>query len=248
MNLIYSMITSVFIMAGVWLIALLQPNAAEAKPALSSLTDIDDVDLFVKDAFMAANLAQSDVDGEQEVQATKLSEGGSKFASHPREQEKGESGISSLIDESSSSMSPRSGMHSNVDAHKLKIVGDTRDLPLTQLDTLWQTFNNNQALNGLLRRAPSKVYVYYRTFSASYGAALVTIGYDQTELMQQTPAITLKKHQFEPILEKGRYNNKTLASAWQQFDYSKGPQSVLEVHYLLPDGSTDSSELYVSYQ
>lgn len=258
MNLIPSMITSFCIIAVIWGIALLQPNAALAHSTHTVPVTSDDADLFIKDTFMATSMANS----ERKTQAAMLAVQTSKKQDVVQTQQgrdlTGQSSSGLLLGQHAQSQPPQSqrpqpqlrasSPSEAIEPHLISMAGNTKRLVLTELDSLWQTFNHNRELTASLLRTPSKVYVYYRAFSASYDSALVTIGYDHRELEQQIPVLSINKSQFEPILNQGGYDNATLVMAWQKFDYSRGPTSVLEVHYLLPDGSTEFSELLVSYQ
>lgn len=130
----------------------------------------------------------------------------------------------------------------------LEIVGNTQTTMLSQLGALLAAFSVNESVNTKLYQQPSKIYIYYRNFSPSYDSATITVGYDKSELIGPSTGVDLPAGSFTPLLYKGDYQDADIVNAWQDIDYGKNPQAVLEIHYLNKDGSTAQNELFVSYQ
>lgn len=130
----------------------------------------------------------------------------------------------------------------------IEIVGNTQTTSLSNLDALLVAFSANESINAKLYQQPSKIYIYYRDFSPSFDSAKITVGYNKTELVGPTRGAGLPSVKFETLLNKGDYTDTDIVNAWQNIDYGKNPQAVLEVHYLNKDGSTGKNELLVSYE
>lgn len=128
------------------------------------------------------------------------------------------------------------------------IIGNTQTTKLADLNSLMSAFNNNDSVNDKLYQMPSKLYVYYRNFSANYDSATITIGYNKAELIAARGGIELPAGGFEIILEKSKHSEPEILKAWQKIDYGSSPQAVIEVHYLNEEGITAQTELLVSYQ
>lgn len=130
----------------------------------------------------------------------------------------------------------------------IAIVGNTQTTKLTELDSLISSFNANESVQAKLYKQPSKVFVYYRDFSSSYDSATITVGYNKKELVGPGSGVSLPATNYESLLKKGNYSDMDTVKAWQNINYRKNPQSVLEIHYFDKDGSMGKSELLVSYE
>lgn len=130
----------------------------------------------------------------------------------------------------------------------IEIVGNTQSATLSDLNSLMEAFNNNASINAKLYQTPSKVYIFYRNFSANFDTATITVGYNSSELIGKSTGVKLPAERFDNILPKGNHTGAESLQAWQDIDYGKNPQAVIEVHYLNKDGMTAQSELFVSYE
>lgn len=127
------------------------------------------------------------------------------------------------------------------------LVGVSQKISLAQLPMLWQAFNDKASLHQLLRKKPSRIYVYYRQFSALYDEATVTIGYDVKELLQPEIQTTLPEMSLQQVVLSDPYQEVQLGNAWQTIDYRQGVQAVVEVHELGADSEIKRSAMFVAY-
>lgn len=145
-------------------------------------------------------------------------------------------------------LSSRQSVNKALDFVDVTIVGNTQSTRLTEVSGLISALNNNESVNAKLYQTPSKLYIFYRNFSANYDSATITVGYDKSELVGATSGVTLPEQHFENLLPKGHYSDSSAVKAWQDIDYGKKPQAVIEVHYLNNKGTPEQSEIFVSYE
>ncbi|KZN68740.1 hypothetical protein [Pseudoalteromonas luteoviolacea] len=130
----------------------------------------------------------------------------------------------------------------------LMIEGNTATLATAQVEQLWRELSNNKRLNQKLLRNPSAIYVYYRDFSANYDSATVTVGYSSTDLSQAKTATTIASATYDSLLEKKKYTPSQLSSAWQEIDYRRNLERVIEIHYLSENSEVLATEVLVKYK
>ncbi|TMP37311.1 hypothetical protein [Pseudoalteromonas rubra] len=129
----------------------------------------------------------------------------------------------------------------------LIISGNTATLPTDKVQRLWQEFNTNTALNSRLIKQPLAVYVVYKDFSANFEQATITIGYSIDTLSSADDTVTLNAAQYERLLSKKKHTIQDIALAWQDIDYRRPINRVVEIHYLSEHSEITSSELLVNY-
>ncbi|MCO7191405.1 MULTISPECIES: hypothetical protein [unclassified Pseudoalteromonas] len=129
----------------------------------------------------------------------------------------------------------------------LIISGNTATLPTDKVQRLWQEFNTNTALNSQLIKQPLAVYVVYKNFSANFEQATVTIGYSIDALSSADDTVTLDAARYEQLLSRKKHSVQDIALAWQEIDYRRPIERVVEIHYLSDHSAITSSELLVDY-
>ncbi|TMP26885.1 hypothetical protein CWB99_17460 [Pseudoalteromonas rubra] len=129
----------------------------------------------------------------------------------------------------------------------LVISGNTATLPTDKVQQLWQDFNTNTALNSRLIKQPLAVYVLYKDFSANFAQATITIGYSIDALSSAEDTVTLDAARYEPLLSRKKHSVQDIALAWQEIDYRRPINRVVEIHYLSDHSTITSSELLVGY-
>ena len=127
------------------------------------------------------------------------------------------------------------------------INGISAHLPMTEVNNLWQAFNNSQTLTNQLKKQPKAVYVLYQDFSADFSKAEITIGY-ASDLIRQPSELVALDNNYQNLLPRAKYSDGQLASVWRKIDYRKAISSVLEIHYLDDNNAVTSNEVLVSYQ
>ncbi|MDK2596606.1 hypothetical protein [Pseudoalteromonas obscura] len=130
----------------------------------------------------------------------------------------------------------------------MSISGVQQKIAIKHIAKLWETFENQQALNKNLLRYPRKISVYYQNFSQDFQQAEISIGYLSDIVRSANQSTTIQGGRYERVLQKAAHSNEELADAWKKIDYRKNLQSVLEIHYLDASGHPVSSEFMVNYK
>ncbi|MCF2857241.1 hypothetical protein L1286_07160 [Pseudoalteromonas sp. SMS1] len=131
---------------------------------------------------------------------------------------------------------------------ELVIEGNTATLATSQVEQLWRELSNNKRLNQKLLRNPTTIYVYYRDFSANYDSATVTVGYATTDLSHTKAATTIASAKYGNLLKKKKYTPSQLSKAWQEIDYRRNLEHVIEIHYLSENSEVLATEVLVNYK
>ncbi|WDE09558.1 hypothetical protein [Thalassomonas haliotis] len=143
-----------------------------------------------------------------------------------------------------SKVSTQTALNSNM----MTISGVSQTLKLDEISAVWQRFDNNKALYGRLKALPEKIYVYYRDFSSNYQMANVTIGYDQETLSGSSDSVAVNMARYNTVLAEKHHSKAQVLAAWQNIDYSKAVDSVLEVHSLDKTSQIVATTMLVSYK
>ncbi|MCG7561095.1 hypothetical protein [Pseudoalteromonas sp. McH1-42] len=129
----------------------------------------------------------------------------------------------------------------------LVISGTTAVMPTSQVQQLWQDFKADTSLNRKLTKQPKAVYVFYRDFSANFEQSTITIGYSVDTLSSVNQSVTLSAARYERLLPRKKYSNQDIARAWQNIDYRRPINRVIEIHHLSEHSAIVSSELLIEY-
>lgn len=155
--------------------------------------------------------------------------------------------ISAKVEATSSQVNEQSKSSYTTALYNLAITGVSERISLSNIDLLWQTFEDKTILHARLVKQPSKVYVYYRNFSKNYQSADVSIGYLTEIVKPATKATAQLRGTYQQLLKKAVYTSAELATAWQKIDYRKQVHSVVEVHYLDKNSQPTSTQVLVKY-
>lgn len=142
---------------------------------------------------------------------------------------------------------PQSNLN-EVEKGSFLIDGISQKIAVSEVNTLWEHFNNAKQLHNRLRKQPSSIIVFYTDFSDNYQTANVTIGYNASDLKSPVAPIKVSKGKYTTLLKRDSYTNNQIAQSWSSINYQKAPIAVLEIHTLNANGETNSSELYVKYE
>lgn len=137
---------------------------------------------------------------------------------------------------------------SDFSVQQLAIHGLNQTSLLSNVNQLWQDFQMEQSYHSGLTHQPKRIYVLYRHFSADYGMADITIGYDVSTLVGHRDGVAVPEKAYQQVLNKQQYSNTQLQQGWKKLDYRKAPKVVLEVHHLRPDNQVSATEMFVAYQ
>lgn len=128
------------------------------------------------------------------------------------------------------------------------LVSVTRTIAISEVGSLWTSFTSSPRLNQSLTRSPDRVFVFYRNFSSDFQSAKVSIGYSEDVMGKTETDTRVPAGRYQAVLARGAHTDAKLASAWQNIDFRKPLNSVVEIHYLNDQGATVTSEMLVDYQ
>lgn len=129
----------------------------------------------------------------------------------------------------------------------VELVGVSQRVALTQVNQVWQSFRDNQHLLRALKSNQFDVYAVYRNFNNNFTEADLDIGYQRSALndsVKVTASLPVGKR--VQLLPSGQHNDLTIASVWQNIDYSREIIAVIERHQI--DGEQDLVSVDVIYQ
>lgn len=135
------------------------------------------------------------------------------------------------------------------------VQGITKTLPLDSISDFWQEFEQQFIDTNKLPQNLDRLVVLYQEINSDYTQAKVTIGY-----ITETGDLTKKRagkdnivtipsiEKAQLLLEKGDYSKIELSDAWQQINYKRSVDVLIETHYLTPQGLPKSSQLSIYYK
>ncbi|MBO9490936.1 hypothetical protein J7384_11255 [Endozoicomonas sp. G2_1] len=129
----------------------------------------------------------------------------------------------------------------------VELVGVSQRVALTQVNQVWQSFRDNQHLLRALKSNQFDVYAVYRNFNNNFTEADLDIGYQRSALndsVKVTASLPVGKR--VQLLASGQHNDLTIASVWQNIDYSREIIAVIERHQI--DAEQDLVSVDVIYQ
>lgn len=221
MNLTMSIFTSIAIAVAVWFVVWLQPNAM-ANSALGNSAPMQD-----QPAAQSSN--------HQTSSNTKAMTSVKKDKS-----EVSVKGIATSIVENTA-VKPATPIK------PVELVGVSQRVALTQVNQVWQSFRDNQHLLRALKSNQFDVYAVYRNFNNNFTEADLDIGYQRSALndsVEVTASLPVGKR--VQLLPSGQHNDLTIASVWQNIDYSREIIAVIERHQI--NGEQDLVSVDVIYQ
>lgn len=106
------------------------------------------------------------------------------------------------------------------------VVGIRRTTELMKAETVWQEFSNNKALSDQLDSYTVSVFAIYSDFNSDYSQATISIGYNKPGMNGNKYPIPTGD--IKPLLKPSKYGNNDLFNAWQDIDYSRAVEAVVE--------------------
>ncbi|MBB6520734.1 hypothetical protein [Pseudoteredinibacter isoporae] len=106
------------------------------------------------------------------------------------------------------------------------VVGIQRTTALMKADTVWQEFSNNKTLSNQLDSYTVSVFAIYSNFNSDFSQATISIGYDKSGMKGNSYPIP--SGDITPLLKPSNYGNNDLFNAWQDIDYSRAVEAVVE--------------------
>ena len=128
------------------------------------------------------------------------------------------------------------------------ILGVEQEILISNVDSLWSEFAQQNALHKKLIDYPSATYVLYRNISDDFSRANITVGYDSRELKGRLSGSLLPKGQYQTVIADSRLSSEQLESAWKKLDFSKDILAVVERHQLNKRGEVISVSMQVLYK
>ena len=132
--------------------------------------------------------------------------------------------------------------------------GVTETLPLESVGTLWGDFEHIIAEQNKLPANWDTIIVLYQSLNSDFTEATVTIGFPSTNNSATSHSATnnlvalpaIEKAQL--LLKRGKYSEPELIDAWQQINFQRQVDALVEIHYLNTQGEPESSQLSVYYK
>lgn len=127
--------------------------------------------------------------------------------------------------------------------------GVTKTLPLESINTLWDEFERIVTQQNKLPANWGTVIVLYQNLNSDFTEATVTIGFPSSTNSSADNVVVLPEVEKSlPLLERGKYSEAELVDAWQQINFQRQVEALVEIHYLTPQGEPESSQLSVYYK
>ncbi|CAM3749004.1 GyrI-like domain-containing protein [Parendozoicomonas haliclonae] len=127
------------------------------------------------------------------------------------------------------------------------LAGITKQVPMTEINSLWQEFYAQTGLHELVSNKQPSIYVLYQDISEGFDNARITIGYDVRDLKSTIETQPVPRGSYQTLLPAGKYSHEELYG-WSDLDYSKGTEAILEQHKVDPSGQVISTSLLVLYR
>lgn len=136
---------------------------------------------------------------------------------------------------------------SNTTNSAITIAGVSATIELNDINSLWQRFSDDSALQEQVSVKTPTIYVIYQNLNSDYSNAKVSIGYDARHLAQQTLAqlVELPTASQESLLQYGQHSNDALLNAWERLDNNRLVEYIIETHEV---GNIITSKIDVAYQ
>ncbi|GAA6150876.1 hypothetical protein [Pseudoteredinibacter isoporae] len=106
------------------------------------------------------------------------------------------------------------------------VVGIQRTTELMKADTVWQEFSNNKTLSDQLNSYTVSVFAIYSDFNSDFSRATISIGYNKANMSGEHYPIP--SGDIKTLLKPSKYGNNDLFNAWQDIDYSRAVEAVVE--------------------
>ena len=132
--------------------------------------------------------------------------------------------------------------------------GVTETLPLESVGTLWGDFERMIVEQNKLHANWDTIIVLYQNLNSDFTEATVTIGFPSTgnsatDNSATNNLVALPEIEIaQPLLKRGKYSESELIDAWQQINFQRQVDALVEIHYLNPHGEPESSQLSVYYK
>ena len=132
--------------------------------------------------------------------------------------------------------------------------GVTKTLPLESVGTLWGDFERMIVEQNKLHANWDTIIVLYQNLNSDFTEATVTIGFPSTgnsatDNSATNNLVALPEIEIaQPLLKRGKYSESELIDAWQQINFQRQVDALVEIHYLNQQGEPESSQLSVYYK
>lgn len=125
----------------------------------------------------------------------------------------------------------------------------SRTVALENVPSLWREFEKQLPLQENLPTSSDRFVALYKNFSSDFTQADVTIGVglDQRESHSRSLVLPSTPNK-QQILTRGQYSATDLENAWQEINFTKPIEAVVETHYINLLGQEVSSQLVVYYK
>lgn len=125
----------------------------------------------------------------------------------------------------------------------------SRNVPFDNVLALWTEFEEQLTDLDQITMTTDSVVLLYRNINSDFTRAHITIGFIVMQHAPEPKDIELPSTQeYQQLLSRGPYSDSDMEGAWEEIDYRRPIDAVVETHYLNPLGQEELSQLVVYYK
>ena len=125
----------------------------------------------------------------------------------------------------------------------------SQSISLDAVATLWVEFEDKLTQQKDLPETLQRLVVIYQDIDKDFSHASVTIGFPIEASVKKEGYIELISNaQGQQLLSRGKNSQVEIANAWEEINFRKSVNMVIETHYLNALGQEESNQLVVHYK
>lgn len=125
----------------------------------------------------------------------------------------------------------------------------SKTVSLDTVDLLWEDFESQLPEQQWLPEKFDRIIVLYQDINKDFTRARVTIGFPLEATTQAAGDRMLPDSlRSEQLLSRGNYSKAELATAWEEINFIRAVEAIVETHYLNVLGQDQASQLVVYYK
>ncbi|HDM8194140.1 TPA: hypothetical protein P0E36_000246 [Vibrio harveyi] len=125
----------------------------------------------------------------------------------------------------------------------------SQSIALDSVESLWIEFEDKLTQQKDLPDTLQRLVVIYQDIDKDFSHATVTIGFPVEASAKKEGYIELISNaQGQPLLNRGKNSKTEIANAWEEINFRRPVNVVIETHYLNALGKEDSNQLVVHYK
>ncbi|GAL31547.1 hypothetical protein JCM19240_4978 [Vibrio maritimus] len=131
-----------------------------------------------------------------------------------------------------------------VELHYISVLQKRADL--NRIELIWK--EAYEKLESVSEDNLSTIIVVYKDLSQDFAAADITIGYQSNTAAKGEKSTIELSHSKQVLLNKGSHDKSAIENAWNDIDYRREIEVIIETHDLNQHGLPDSNSLTVYYK